>query len=193
MSICKVDGCGHKSRTLGLCNKHALRFKRYGHTGHTPRSVAPLAERFSRNVSKRDDGCWLWLGNKRPNGYGQIQEGGKGSRTRSAHRVAYELANGPIPPGRVVMHSCDNRACVNPAHLSVGAPIDNTKDMIAKGRKRTVAPLGIENGKAVLTDELVRYIRTQTTKSLGELASELGVGKTTIRNVRNKRCWAHVK
>lgn len=91
------------------------------------------------------------------------------------------------------MHSCDNPGCVNPAHLSLGRPIDNTNDMIVKGRKRTVAPLGVENGKAILNDELVRYIRTQTTKSLSQLASELGVGKTTIRSVRNKRCWAHVK
>lgn len=193
MSICKVEGCLSKSRTLGLCNKHAIRFKKYGHTGHTSRSEAPLAERFSRQIDKREGGCWLWLGTKRPNGYGQIQEGGKGSRTRSAHRVAYELANGPIPRGQVVMHSCDNPGCVNPAHLSLGRPIDNTNDMIVKGRKRTVAPLGVENGKAILNDELVRYIRTQTTKSLSQLASELGVGKTTIRSVRNKRCWAHVK
>jgi hypothetical protein len=54
--------------------------------------------------------------------------------TTYAHRVAYVLANGPIEPGQVVMHTCDVPACVNPAHLKLGSQGDNNRDCFAKGR-----------------------------------------------------------
>lgn len=84
--------------------------------------------------------CWPWRGNiNAATGYGQCSFGSKGSEERwRAHRLAFELFSGPIPAGLVVMHSCDNRACVNPAHLSLGTVADNNADMMRKGRH--VAP-----------------------------------------------------
>lgn len=70
-------------------------------------------ERFWSKVEK-SDGCWQWVGCTQPNGYGQFRRNG---RARSAHRTAFELANGFIDPSQDVDHICFNRGCVNPAHL----------------------------------------------------------------------------
>lgn len=83
-------------------------------------------------VVTTESGCWEWTG-WRAHGYGYFFHEGKDQR---AHRVSYELFVGSIPDGLVVMHSCDNRPCVNPDHLSVGTQADNVRDMVAKGRQR---------------------------------------------------------
>jgi hypothetical protein len=93
---------------------------------------APLSVRFWAKVEKTD-GCWLWRGARHHTGYGVI---GVDRRQRRAHRVAYEMAHGPIPAGAVVCHSCDTPPCVNPSHLFVGTVADNNRDMMAKGRAR---------------------------------------------------------
>jgi hypothetical protein len=50
------------------------------------------------------------------NGYGQLRVHGK---VRKAHRVVWEQANGPIPPGLVLDHLCRNKACINIDHLEL--------------------------------------------------------------------------
>lgn len=101
-----------------------------------PRSVKPLAERFWAKVDKRGpDECWPWTGSCSRNGYGRIGRGRADEGADGAHRVSWELANGrPVPQGLFVRHSCDNPICVNPAHLGIGTPADNTRDSIVRGR-----------------------------------------------------------
>lgn len=191
MAECYIDGCGGRALYHGLCNKHRLRLLQAGTTDPGPKAHGTLEERFWRKVEKTD-GCWNWIGGKRPNGYGQIQQGGKGSPTMSAHRASYTIHNGPVPEGKVIMHTCDNRGCVNPAHLIVGTYRDNMQDMHQKGRAKPGRCLGEASGKAKLTDEMVRFIRANPQRGHKDLADELGVKPNTVRGVRIGRTWTHI-
>jgi hypothetical protein len=155
----------------------------------------PLAERFWQKVQRGTaDECWPWLGAKKPTGYGIISAGGLHSAVLGAHRVSYELHYGPIPQGSFVMHECDNPPCVNPAHLSIGLPMHNTADMIAKGRHRTAPRIGVRNASAKLTDEQITDIRMMSangakTAVLGQL---FGVTPGHIRKIVRGEAWSHI-
>lgn len=76
-------------------------------------------------------GCWIWTGALKGKGYANT---GTYRNTQRGHRVTWELRNGPIPKGLMVLHRCDVRCCVNPDHLFLGTARDNILDAIAKGR-----------------------------------------------------------
>src|SRR5438270_3637902 len=142
-------------------------------------------EKFLAKVSPREDGCWLWTGLVRPDGYGATRFEG---REQGAHRVAWKLFRGKIPPGMAVCHKCDVRACVNPAHLFPGTPADNVKDMTRKGRNRQ----GEKHGSARLTLAQVRRIKTMLAEDklyMSEIAREFEVSETTIRAIKAGRTW----
>ena len=89
------------------------------------------------------DTCWIWKAALRgKTGYGAFKLNGK---VVDAHRVSYQINIGEIPEGMYVCHSCDNRLCVNPNHLFLGAPKDNWKDGFDKGRIKLLG--GIEINK----------------------------------------------
>lgn len=120
------------------------------------RMSRPLAERLWEKVDRSggSDACWIWIGAVTTNGYGQINTGGRKS---VAHRAAWELVNGPVPLGKELCHRCDNRKCVNLAHLFVGTRSDNVRDCVSKGRHVTLR--GEASLRAKLSDEQVREIR----------------------------------
>jgi len=91
----------------------------------------PLEERFWPKVDKTGD-CWLWTGWRNDEGYGYIRDVGRIVR---AHRASYELTQGAIPEGMMVLHKCDNPPCVRPDHLRLGTNGDNMIDMYSKGRR----------------------------------------------------------
>lgn len=130
--------CGHAParHSLGGCtptpNSMRLRSAPCGCTAYVSQApVPPIEERFWAKVNKTET-CWLWTGAKQRLGYGHISIGN--DRFTSAHRLAYELANGPIPDGLFACHRCDNPACVRPDHLFLGTQQDNLRDAWRKGR-----------------------------------------------------------
>ncbi len=140
--------------------------------------------------------CWLWTKPLGPSGYGRMRF--RNSMWRS-NRIAFELCVGSIPNGMLVCHKCDVRHCVNPDHLFLGTPLDNTTDMISKGRR--VIPIkvnpakGERNASAKLTEARVRAIRKSYDaggRSYKEIGREHGVHLTTVHLVVTRKHWSHV-
>ena len=97
----------------------------------------PMRDRFDRFVNRRAaDECWEWKGAK-VNGYGVFQV--RKHNLARAHRMAFEWANPDMPKGTFVLHSCHNRACVNPSHLRAGTHDDNMNDLRISGRARALS------------------------------------------------------
>jgi hypothetical protein len=164
----------------------------------------PVEERFWSFVDKSGP-CWLWTGTKgTKSGYGifKVSVG----KTVSAHRMAWQLAFGPIPEGLVVRHDCDTPACVNPSHLSVGTHAQNSRDAITRGRwshgathsDAIAASKKKRRGEATynhrLTEQEVRIIRDRYAagESQYKLCDEYDVSQHTIWSIVKRHSWRHV-
>lgn len=151
-----------------------------------------LEERFWEKVdsSGGPDSCWTWQASVDGSGYGHI---GYGRRLKRAHRLAWELAHGPIPGGMCVCHTCDNRACVNPAHLFLGTNADNVRDRVAKGR--TAPHHGEHNPNARLRERDVHNIRSAYAAGgvrQADLADQYGVRQVAISRIVRHVSWPTV-
>ena len=137
----------------------------------------------------RQGECLVWAKHINRSGYGSVWSGGK---NRDAHRVSYELHHGPIPQGMCVMHSCDNRACIEPSHLSIGTRTENMQDMANKGRASKVS--GESHSLSKLTPSQVAEIRRRYTpydrkNSSCAMAREFGVNQSTLWSALKARTW----
>jgi HNH endonuclease len=139
--------------------------------------------------------CHLWTGGKASHRYGMITRGKATLGMETAPRIAWMLANGPIPEGKWVLHNCDNRACVNPAHLFLGTRQDNIADWVARGPMRpgpgNKVP-GEDNASAKLTWPEVREIRhLRETQHLSykELMARFQITLATVHCIVHKKTW----
>jgi hypothetical protein len=146
-----------------------------------------LAERLARR-SERVGDCLVWQGTKgNADGHGRINDHGV---SRWTHRVAWEIAYGPIPTGKFVCHKCDNPPCIEPTHLFLGTAKDNSKDMAQKDRSR----FGERATSVRLTAELVSLTKKWLSEGVSRkaIAETLGVSYMAIADIDAGRTWRRV-
>ena len=155
-----------------------------------------VAQRLTAKLVPAESGCIEWVGHRHRGGHGMIMVGSKREGTKRmayTHRVAWELAHGPIPVGMCVCHRCDNPPCCNPDHLFLGSQADNVADMIAKGRNRSKSPRGEDNKRAIVTEQQVREIRFRYAcghVTLDALGNEFGMTRSGIWRIVKRKSWA---
>ena len=98
-----------------------------------------LEERFFEKVKKTDT-CWEWTASKTSDGYGRF---GIDGTVRPAHRVSYEMTNGPIGHGLVIDHICHHPSCVNPDHLRAVTRKQNAEHRVSAVRTSKTGVRGV--------------------------------------------------
>lgn len=161
-----------------------------------------VVKRFWSKVDKSgESGCWNWKGAVTTGGYGRFMP--QHRKNAYPHRFSFEVSKGRIPQGMLVLHSCDNRLCCNPAHLSLGTPADNSADMVRKGRQaaghrngaytkphRRMSGAGHANAKLTASDvEQIRAIYSAGSVTQAELSRRFGVTQTNISTIVNGGSW----
>lgn len=166
-------------------------------------------------ITIRESGCWIFGGALQNQGYGNIGMTRKNcSKNWLAHRFMWTALNGPIPMGLCVLHRCDMKPCINPAHLFLGTLSDNSRDMVRKNRHGFAThpervPRGINHGwvkhpesiprgekhqGAKLTERDVKEIRAAHGPGMGykKLAKKYAVTSVNIRSICKRKSWTHV-
>lgn len=185
-------GCGQDVRIVtrakaerGEVVNHPVRYVKDHYVPPPP--YATIADAFWKYCgSAGPSECWEWQGVIQKSGYGELYYKG---HKYYAHRVCWEIHNGPIPDGLYVCHECDNRKCTNISHLWLGTHLDNVADMISKGRN----PRGESHHSAKLKQSDVLIIRSDKANgaTYAELAERYGVTPSAIQGVVMNINWKH--
>lgn len=194
---CSIDNCERQHFANGWCDMHLRRFYKHGN----PLIVKCEYREVARQMTDEDfpqhfwsrvaltadtERCWEWQGGCEENGYGTVYFDAKPHKT---HRVAYELFY-KVKPVQDVLHSCDNRKCVNPHHLSEGTNADNIRDKMDRGRSKP-AQQGWAYGRSKVSPEQVREIRTLLGQevTVREIAERFEISRNLVRDIRRGKTW----
>ena len=154
----------------------------------------------SDSLFYKNEPCWIWTGSKNKKGYGRVNIN---KTPRSTHRISWIIKNGLIGEGLLVLHYCDNPTCVNPEHLFLGTPKDNTQDMLKKGRNNPgdkswtrTNPEKLARGERAGSSKLtwkkvdeIRELYSSGSYSKRELGRIYGVGHNTVSSILNDENW----
>lgn len=140
----------------------------------------PVEDRVSRKVEFTDS-CWLWHGKLTNHGYGMMQIGYK---CHLAHRISYELFNGPFDKKLGVLHRCDVRNCINPKHLFLGTQKDNNLDAARKNRM----PYGEKHWNCkIRTSDITEIFKLSKYVLQKNIAEKFGVSTSAINAILRGR------
>lgn len=159
------------------------------------RKIIHFSNLMDRIAVNWESGCWDWNGPKDPKGYGRCGFKGRGYLPHRLSKYLYgEMTWTELHTREVqILHECDNPACINPEHLSLGSNADNQMDKMKKGRqargeKIYTAKLNAEDVRAIH-----RLFRTGFIGSKASVARKYGVDASTIGNILKGRTWKHIK
>ncbi len=163
------------------------------HTGYDdlPESILRRFRWYTGPVD--DQGCTIWLGPKHRRGYGLLFRRAESGHQRGyfAHRIAWILANGPVPDDLDVLHTCDRPICISPGHLFLGTNLDNIADKVAKGRQHKGETCSLTKLTEVEVLEIRRLHATgkYIHKEIGE---RFNTTFTNVWMIVNRKSWKHI-
>lgn len=140
--------------------------------------------------------CWEWKGPKAKNGYGTFSGLYRVFKTTWAHRLAYLITRGPIPPGLEILHSCDHRSCVNPDHLSLGTRKENMRQASERGKLfHWTRPRGESNLSSKLTEMQVKQVIKLSSEgySKNQICKEFNISRCTVHRLTKGKSWKHLR
>jgi hypothetical protein len=95
-----------------------------------PINKPAIKQRLLSNISKdTKTKCWNWLGCRDDKGYARLKINYKSER---AHRLSYHIFTSDVKAYEVVHHTCSNKSCINPKHLRLVSPQENTAEMLER-------------------------------------------------------------